>query len=232
MHLSEYVPSASAAVEVETASVGAGEPDTDDTHAGYADADARAGSLPARLRRRCDRRGERWPAARPPHRPARPTGTRPAGRGPGDPAVPPERCRTLPADSRSRCGHGAAAPPARGTRPCGVRVRAPAEAVRDAAAPATPPRRLAADLGRARDTGADAAPGLVADGWPAGRRGSYPLVADRVVTRPIFARSAADRSGGPRHDPGSRDPAASPRAVRRKATRRALAAAPEEAPRR
>ncbi|MEU1599565.1 DUF6510 family protein [Streptomyces sp. NPDC005708] len=47
MHLSECVPSASATVEVEMASVEASGPDVDDTHAGYADGNALAGPLSA-----------------------------------------------------------------------------------------------------------------------------------------------------------------------------------------
>jgi hypothetical protein len=45
MHLSEYVPSASATVEVEMASVEVGGADVGDTHTGYVDGNALAGPL-------------------------------------------------------------------------------------------------------------------------------------------------------------------------------------------
>lgn len=120
----------------------------------------------------------------------------------------------------------------------GVR-RALAEAVREAVrtghlAPGTrlpSSRQLATDLGLARNTVADAYADLVAEGWLTARRGSGTLVADRMITRPILARSAADPSGDPCYDliPGSPDLAAFPRAAWLKATRRALAAAPDDA---
>ncbi|MGW5465885.1 MocR-like pyridoxine biosynthesis transcription factor PdxR [Streptomyces sp. NPDC003996] len=120
----------------------------------------------------------------------------------------------------------------------GVR-RALAEAVREAVrtghlAPGTrlpSSRQLAADFGLARNTVADAYADLVAEGWLTARRGSGTLVADRMITRPILARSAAEPRGDPCHDliPGNPDLAAFPRAAWLKATRRALAAAPDDA---
>ncbi|MGW3248140.1 MocR-like pyridoxine biosynthesis transcription factor PdxR [Streptomyces sp. NPDC001070] len=117
--------------------------------------------------------------------------------------------------------------------------RALADAVREAVrtghlAPGTrlpSSRRLATDLGLARNTVADAYSALVAEGWLSARRGSGTLVADRMINQPILARSAADRSGNPCHDliPSSPDLAAFPRAAWLKATRRALAAAPDDA---
>ncbi|MEU8756370.1 PLP-dependent aminotransferase family protein [Streptomyces chartreusis] len=92
-------------------------------------------------------------------------------------------------------------------------------------------RRLATDLGLARNTVADAYADLVAEGWLAARSGSGTLVAGRMITRPISARSVADRSGATCEDliPASPDLAAFPRAAWLKATRRALAAAPDDA---
>lgn len=120
----------------------------------------------------------------------------------------------------------------------GVR-RALAEAVREAVrtghlAPGArlpSSRQLAADLGLARNTVADAYADLVAEGWLTARRGSGTLVADRMAARPILARSAAGPSGDPSHDliPGNPDLTAFPRAAWLKATRRALAAAPDDA---
>lgn len=120
----------------------------------------------------------------------------------------------------------------------GVR-RALAEAVRAAVrtghlAPGTrlpSSRQLAADLGLARNTVADAYTDLVAEGWLTARGGSGTLVADRMNTRPILARSAAEPSGDLSHDliPGNPDLTAFPRAAWLKATRRALAAAPDDA---
>lgn len=120
----------------------------------------------------------------------------------------------------------------------GVR-RALAEAVREAVrtgrlAPGTrlpSSRQLATDLGLARNTVADAYTDLVAEGWLTARRGSGTLVADRMNTRPILARSAAESSGDRWHDliPGNPDLTAFPRAAWLKATRHALATAPADA---
>ncbi|MEU3246030.1 MULTISPECIES: MocR-like pyridoxine biosynthesis transcription factor PdxR [unclassified Streptomyces] len=102
-------------------------------------------------------------------------------------------------------------------------------------------RRLAAELGLARNTVADAYGDLVAEGWLTARRGSGTLVADRTDrtdradraadTRPIVSRPADGPSRAPRHDliPGNPDLSAFPRAAWLAATRRALAAAPDDA---
>jgi GntR family transcriptional regulator/MocR family aminotransferase len=118
-------------------------------------------------------------------------------------------------------------------------------------------RSLAADLGVARNTVADAYGQLVAEGWLTARQGSATRVADRptdwtadttdrVADRRAdwtadTASRAADRPGpGPpvsqppprlayNLQPGSPDTAAFPRAAWLAATRRALAAAPHDA---
>ncbi|MFS4092574.1 PLP-dependent aminotransferase family protein [Streptomyces sp. AF1A] len=120
----------------------------------------------------------------------------------------------------------------------GVR-RALAESVRDAVrtgrlAPGTrlpSSRRLAADLGLARNTVADAYADLVTEGWLTARKGSGTLVADRTITRPVLTRPAAEPSADPCHDlvPDSPDLSAFPRAAWLKAARRALTAAPDDA---
>ncbi|MEE1741932.1 PLP-dependent aminotransferase family protein [Streptomyces sp. BE147] len=94
-------------------------------------------------------------------------------------------------------------------------------------------RTLAADLGVARNTVADAYAELVAEGWLTARQGSGTRVAPRSVPRradPAAPPSPAVRSG-PVHNlkPGSPDLAAFPRAEWLKASRRALTAAPNEA---
>ncbi|NGO12283.1 PLP-dependent aminotransferase family protein [Streptomyces sp. HC44] len=93
-------------------------------------------------------------------------------------------------------------------------------------------RSLAADLGIARNTVADAYTDLVAEGWLTARQGSGTRVAERAVVAP--ASSAAPRpraSRGPTYDliPGSPDFASFPRAEWLKAARRALATAPNDA---
>ncbi|MFI9116365.1 MocR-like pyridoxine biosynthesis transcription factor PdxR [Streptomyces venezuelae] len=107
-------------------------------------------------------------------------------------------------------------------------------AVRDGRlAPGTrlpPYRSLAADLGIARNTVADAYAELVAEGWLTSRQGSGTRVADRV---------AAPAPGPPRPPApaplpydlvqGKPDPAAFPRAAWLASSRRALTAAPHEA---
>lgn len=94
-------------------------------------------------------------------------------------------------------------------------------------------RTLAADLGIARNTVADAYAELVAEGWLTARQGSGTRVAQRAEPRRAPAR--ARRSRPPRTSPaysllpGSPDLSTFPRAEWLKAARRALAAAPDEA---
>ncbi|MFF3616846.1 PLP-dependent aminotransferase family protein [Streptomyces sp. NPDC002580] len=93
-------------------------------------------------------------------------------------------------------------------------------------------RSLAADLGVARNTVADAYADLVAEGWLTARQGSGTQVAGRAVVRPAPEAAPPRRApGGPRYDlvPGRPDLASFPRAAWLKAARRALAAAPHEA---
>ncbi|MFJ4324704.1 PLP-dependent aminotransferase family protein [Streptomyces tricolor] len=117
-------------------------------------------------------------------------------------------------------------------------TRALREAVRSGRlAPGTrlpPYRSLAADLGVARNTVADAYAELVAEGWLTARQGSGTRVAERseplrhAVRTPVKAPS---RAGGPRHDlrQGTPDASAFPRAAWAASYRRALQAAPNEA---
>ncbi|MFC7266875.1 PLP-dependent aminotransferase family protein [Streptomyces lutosisoli] len=94
-------------------------------------------------------------------------------------------------------------------------------------------RSLAADLGIARNTVADAYADLVAEGWLTARQGSGTRVAERTVVRPV--PEAAPRSrreqGLPAYSlvPGSPDLASFPRTAWLKSARRALAAAPYDA---
>jgi GntR family transcriptional regulator / MocR family aminotransferase len=116
--------------------------------------------------------------------------------------------------------------------------RALREAVRSGRlAPGTlllPYRSLAADLGVARNTVADAYAELVAEGWLTARQGSGTRVADRAepprrtVRTP---RKAPPRARGPRHDlrQGAPDASAFPRAAWVASYRRALQQAPNEA---
>jgi GntR family transcriptional regulator/MocR family aminotransferase len=94
-------------------------------------------------------------------------------------------------------------------------------------------RTLAADLGIARNTVADAYADLVAEGWLAARQGSGTRVAERAVVPPADAapRPHSRALGRPAYDliPGTPDLASFPRAQWLKATRRALAAAPYQA---
>jgi len=89
-------------------------------------------------------------------------------------------------------------------------------------------RALAADLGIARNTVAEAYSQLVAEGWLTAVQGS----GTRVARRPEPTRPAASADAGsarpPRYDlgPGSPDVSAFPRSAWLTATRRALAAAP------
>ncbi|MFF7348136.1 PLP-dependent aminotransferase family protein [Streptomyces antimycoticus] len=126
------------------------------------------------------------------------------------------------------------------------------EAIRDGRlAPDTrlpPYRSLAADLGIARNTVADAYAELVAEGWLTARQGSGTRVAPRPAPPPSRRRTpgrgpggrSAGASGGPRarrpaprpvHNllQGQPDAAAFPRAAWLASTRRALTAAPHEA---
>ncbi|MFE7948252.1 PLP-dependent aminotransferase family protein [Streptomyces sp. NPDC057426] len=98
-------------------------------------------------------------------------------------------------------------------------------------------RSLAADLGIARNTVADAYAELVAEGWLTARQGSGTRVAPRAVPRwqvtaGVRPTTAARREAArPTYDlkPGSPDLASFPRAGWLKASRRALTAAPNEA---
>ncbi|MGW1748317.1 MocR-like pyridoxine biosynthesis transcription factor PdxR [Streptomyces sp. NPDC002092] len=111
------------------------------------------------------------------------------------------------------------------------------EAVREGRlAPGTrlpPYRSLAADLGVARNTVADAYAELVAEGWLSARQGSGTRVADRA--EPLrqaerTPRKTPPRSRGPRHDlrQGTPDASAFPRAAWLASYRRALQQAPNE----
>ncbi|MFE9023055.1 PLP-dependent aminotransferase family protein [Streptomyces sp. NPDC007808] len=109
-------------------------------------------------------------------------------------------------------------------------------------------RSLAADLGIARNTVAEAYADLVAEGWLTARQGSATRVADRTVTPPPDATAgprtsapgraharmpAPSRRERPRpvHDlvPGTPDLSAFPRAEWLKAARRAFLGAPHQA---
>ncbi|MGW0118141.1 MocR-like pyridoxine biosynthesis transcription factor PdxR [Streptomyces sp. NPDC003327] len=101
-------------------------------------------------------------------------------------------------------------------------------------------RSLAADLGMARNTVADAYAELVAEGWLTARQGSGTRVARRAAPRPSPSPPAAPpgvtvRRGRPPAAPvhdlkaGTPDLASFPRAAWLKAYRRALTAAPNEA---
>ncbi|GGR71440.1 GntR family transcriptional regulator [Streptomyces humidus] len=116
-------------------------------------------------------------------------------------------------------------------------IRALREAVRSGRlAPGTrlpPYRSLAADLGLARNTVADAYAELVAEGWLTARQGSGTRVADRDAAsrpaeRPPVRAPAPAR--GPRHDllQGTPDASSFPRAAWLASYRRALRQAPNE----
>ncbi|WP_406013561.1 PLP-dependent aminotransferase family protein [Streptomyces sp. NBC_00984] len=94
-------------------------------------------------------------------------------------------------------------------------------------------RGLAADLGIARNTVADAYAELVAEGWLTARQGSGTRVAQRAEPRPPAARTTRARAvwSRPAHNllSGSPDLSTFPRADWLKASRRALAAAPNDA---
>ncbi|MEU0385877.1 PLP-dependent aminotransferase family protein [Streptomyces chartreusis] len=92
-------------------------------------------------------------------------------------------------------------------------------------------RALAADLGIARNTVADAYADLVAEGWLSARQGSGTRVADRTVVPPAGTAPHPRERARPAYDlrPGSPDLASFPRAEWLKAARRALTAAPHRA---
>ncbi|MFD7296587.1 PLP-dependent aminotransferase family protein [Streptomyces sp. NPDC059897] len=93
-------------------------------------------------------------------------------------------------------------------------------------------RTLAADLGLARNTVADAYADLVAEGWLTARQGSGTRVAERPGRAPTPARPTNRVPfAGYRYDlqPGRPDLASFPRAEWLKAARRALTAAPNDA---
>ncbi|GES31271.1 PLP-dependent aminotransferase family protein [Streptomyces angustmyceticus] len=137
------------------------------------------------------------------------------------------------------------------TGPGGLRaalLRALREAVRSGRlAPGTrlpSSRSLAADLGLARNTVADAYAELVAEGWLSARQGSGTRVAwvhlpdgargsatPRATPAARRAPAPADRADRPRFDltPGTPDVSAFPRTAWLAAARRALTAAPSEA---
>ncbi|MFF5312317.1 MocR-like pyridoxine biosynthesis transcription factor PdxR [Streptomyces massasporeus] len=116
-------------------------------------------------------------------------------------------------------------------------IRALREAVRSGRlAPGTrlpPYRSLAADLGVARNTVADAYAELVAEGWLTARQGSGTRVAERAEPLRPAARvpkKAPPRARGPRHDlmQGTPDVSAFPRTAWLASYRRALQQAPNE----
>ncbi|QEV19001.1 PLP-dependent aminotransferase family protein [Streptomyces alboniger] len=118
-----------------------------------------------------------------------------------------------------------------------VLIRALRDAVRDGRlAPGTrlpPYRSLAADLGLARNTVADAYAELVAEGWLTARQGSGTRVAERAAP-PSPARTpkpAPARPAAPAHDlrQGRPDPASFPRTAWLAAARRAVNSAPGDA---
>ncbi|MEZ0064432.1 GntR family transcriptional regulator/MocR family aminotransferase [Streptacidiphilus sp. MAP12-20] len=96
-----------------------------------------------------------------------------------------------------------------------------------------PYRSLAADLGLARNTVADAYAELVAEGWLTARQGSGTRVAERAVpAKPArLPKKAATASRAPAHNllQGQPDASSFPRNAWSTSTRRALAAAPNEA---
>ncbi|WP_217207577.1 PLP-dependent aminotransferase family protein [Streptomyces sp. AC550_RSS872] len=119
-------------------------------------------------------------------------------------------------------------------------TRALRDAVREGRlAPGTrlpPYRSLAADLGLARNTVADAYAELVAEGWLTARQGSGTRVAERAEPlrraerAPRRTAGASPRARGPRHDlrQGTPDASAFPRAAWLVSYRRALQQAPNE----
>ncbi|MGP4042869.1 MocR-like pyridoxine biosynthesis transcription factor PdxR [Streptomyces sp. 2A115] len=117
-------------------------------------------------------------------------------------------------------------------------IRALREAIRSGRlTPGTrlpPYRSLAADLGVARNTVADAYAELVAEGWLTARQGSGTRVAERAEPLGAHARvpkKAPPRARGPRFDlrQGTPDASSFPRTEWLASYRRALNAAPNEA---
>ncbi|MGC9409896.1 MocR-like pyridoxine biosynthesis transcription factor PdxR [Streptomyces sp. NB004] len=93
-------------------------------------------------------------------------------------------------------------------------------------------RSLAADLGLARNTVAEAYADLIAEGWLAARQGSGTRVADRTPAAPDPRPAPHPRAPGrPAYDliPGTPELASFPRAQWLRAARRALSAAPDQA---
>jgi GntR family transcriptional regulator / MocR family aminotransferase len=122
----------------------------------------------------------------------------------------------------------------------GARVRAALEAaLRDAVQtgrlaagmrlPAS--RTLAADLGIARNTVADAYGQLVAEGWLTARQGSGTSVSDHASASAALPTAARERPARPRFSlvPGQPDLSEFPRAAWLAAARRAISSAPTEA---
>ncbi|MET9516623.1 PLP-dependent aminotransferase family protein [Streptomyces sp. NPDC002994] len=117
-----------------------------------------------------------------------------------------------------------------------VLMRALREAIRGgrlAAGTRLPPyRSLAADLGLARNTVADAYAELVAEGWLTARQGSGTRVAQRAApTAPAQRARTPTRAARPTYDlvQGRPDPSAFPRSAWLASARRALTAAPNDA---
>ncbi|MGW0534712.1 MocR-like pyridoxine biosynthesis transcription factor PdxR [Streptomyces sp. NPDC003032] len=118
-----------------------------------------------------------------------------------------------------------------------VLIRALRDAVREGRlAPGTrlpPYRSLAADLGLARNTVADAYAELVAEGWLTARQGSGTRVAERAAPpkRPRTPKPAPARPAAPAYNlrQGQPDPGSFPRTAWLTAARRAVNAAPGDA---
>ncbi|MFH8384552.1 PLP-dependent aminotransferase family protein [Kitasatospora sp. NPDC018058] len=94
-----------------------------------------------------------------------------------------------------------------------------------------PYRTLAADLGLARNTAAEAYAELVAEGWLTARQGSGTTVAERAAPVPSTRARRPSARPGPVHDlrQGQPDAASFPRTAWLAAARRALTVAPNEA---
>ncbi|WP_187437695.1 PLP-dependent aminotransferase family protein [Actinomadura decatromicini] len=94
-----------------------------------------------------------------------------------------------------------------------------------------PYRSLAADLGVARNTVADAYAELVAEGWLTARQGSGTRVAERVAAKPKPVPRRGPEREPAAHDlrQGQPDAASFPRAAWGAAVRRAITAAPPDA---